>query len=237
MEAARWLSATLGHTGRCQLAGTEHGPHAGCAKVPTMVQMIHKNQERCTKIWSMLMFWDEDGELSVAQSCCTPPKTGGRPSGGKMAKKKRDFFPYFSISRPDAHHANTVKIFFLPVDPLQILVPVVLGIILKTFWQITSPTDDCFGADFPMHLELVQVWWGPRKVSLFLTCSAGALGASQPCHPITLTSHHIWAQLGTSLYCVFKLDGTAGPHLPGGTWTSGAASTAWSHLVREDEGR
>lgn len=73
-----------------------------------------------------------------------------------MAKKKRFIFS-FSISRPDAHHANTVKIFFLPVDPLQILVPAVLGIILKTSWQITSPTDDCFGAGFPMHLELVKV--------------------------------------------------------------------------------
>lgn len=92
----------------------------------------------------------------MAQSCCTPPKTGGRPPRGKNGQKKRFIFS-FSISRPDAHHANTVKIFFLPVDPLQILVPAVLGIILKTFWQITSPIDDCFGADFPMHLELVKV--------------------------------------------------------------------------------
>lgn len=30
-------------------------------------------------------------------------------------------------------------------------------IFFKTFWQITSPTDDCFGADFPVHLEPVQI--------------------------------------------------------------------------------
>lgn len=91
--------------------------------------------------------------------------------------QKRDldlsfFLPYSSISRPDANHTNAVKILFLPVDPLYILVPAILGIFnlfffLKIFWQIPSPTDDCFGADFPVHLELVEVsCWSFRKLSL-----------------------------------------------------------------------
>lgn len=40
---------------------------------------------------------------------------------------------------------------------------------------------------------------GSQEGLLVSLCSADDLGASQPCHPIILISHHIWAQPRASL--------------------------------------